>query len=936
MALEPGSTLGPYEVLALIGAGGMGEVYLAREISLGRNVALKVLPPEFTHDAQRVARFEQEARSASALSHPNICTIFALGELPDGRRFIAMEYVEGETLRYRIATSRLTIREAIEIATQVAAALSAAHAAGIVHRDIKPENVMLRPDGFIKVLDFGLAKLTGTSDASAAESTQTAFRTDAGTVVGTIAYMSPEQARGHQVDARTDIWALGTVLYEMVAGRSPFAAQSTSDLLAAILDRDPAPLARFEPGVPPELQRLVTKALRKDRGQRFQHIGDLLLDLQALREELQIQARSGGGVSPQPAVADQMRTVSGATVVAGEDHRRRTRVTLAAATALLVGFIAFAVWWWVGRSRPATATVSTPVQRNLTRLTFGPGLQTDVTFSPDGRFIAYASDRTGNFDIWVQPVAGGDAVQITRSSADETQPDWSPDGSTLVFRSEREGGGLFAVPALGGIERHLTSFGAVPSWSSDSREITFVAGIGPGDGEWPLRLYVVSGEGGSPRELLREFLTNGRWYWIGRHPDGRISALGRHRQLGPALFTMATDGTRLVRSKEPPEFPLRVFASGIFVRRRFQWYPSGTALLLQTESRGVYNLWRVRVDPRTLTWLSAERLTTGPGADVAGVLSRDGSRTAFTTESASVRLWAFPLDSRSNRLSAGEPLTEAEAIVSNSTLSPDGQFVLYNLSRPGMRERSELWLTSVLDNSSELVTTNAIHGCWSPDSRMLAYVRFSRSETRLAIRELRGKERFVGQPFRAMFVPTDWSADGKLLGSSFADGDVVLALWPTANPRASRPEQVLLARPGMQFWEASFSPNRRWLSFVLQRPNSPGENQIVVAPASDPSRWTQVAANHPWPDKPRWSRDGRTLYFISRWPRSYFNLWAMSFDAERGIVVGQPFALSGFKSPRFMISPDVDQTAMSVSARQAILTMKSVSGNIWMLDNVDK
>jgi WD40-like Beta Propeller Repeat len=161
----------------------------------------------------------------------------------------------------------------------------------------------------------------------------------------------------------------------------------------------------------------------------------------------------------------------------------------------------------------------------------------------------------------------------------------------------------------------------------------------------------------------------------------------------------------------------------------------------------------VRVDPRTLTWLSAERLTTGPGADVAAVLSRDGSRTAFTTESASVRLWAFPLDSRSNRLGSGKPLTEAEAIVSNSALSPDGQFVLYNLSRPGMRERSELWMTRVLDNSSELVTTNAIAGCWSPDSRMLAYVRFSSSESRLAIRELRGKERFVGQPFNAMFVP---------------------------------------------------------------------------------------------------------------------------------------------------------------------------------------
>ncbi len=185
MPLQPGATLGPYEIVSLIGSGGMGEVYLAREISLGRNVALKVLPSEFSHDPQRVARFEQEARSASALSHPNICTIHALGELPDGRRFIAMEYVAGETLRHRITTSRFTIREAVDIATQVAAALSAAHAAGIIHRDIKPENVMLRPDSFVKVLDFGLAKRTAANESAAAQSTQTAFRTDAVTVIGT-------------------------------------------------------------------------------------------------------------------------------------------------------------------------------------------------------------------------------------------------------------------------------------------------------------------------------------------------------------------------------------------------------------------------------------------------------------------------------------------------------------------------------------------------------------------------------------------------------------------------------------------------------------------------------------------------------------------------------------------------------------------------------
>ena len=259
MPLQPGTRLGPYEVIALIGAGGMGEVWLATELRLGRKVALKLLPADLTRDPVRIQRFEQEARAASALNHPNVCTIHALDQTSEGQHYIAMEYVEGETLRQRLATSRLSVREALDIAIQVAAALSVAHAAGIVHRDIKPENVMLRPDGVVKVLDFGLAKLAPVGPRRCRTRTQMGVNTDAGTVVGTAAYMSPEQARGQQVDARTDIWSLGVMLYEMVAGRSPFAAPSGTDVLAAILQNEPAPVARFEPDAPAEVQRILTK-----------------------------------------------------------------------------------------------------------------------------------------------------------------------------------------------------------------------------------------------------------------------------------------------------------------------------------------------------------------------------------------------------------------------------------------------------------------------------------------------------------------------------------------------------------------------------------------------------------------------------------------------------------------------------------------------------
>ena len=290
--MRPGESLGDYQLLTLLGAGGMGEVWAAHQQTLGRRVALKLLPEEVTRDPSRIIRFEQEARAASALSHPNVAHIYALGQTADGQRYIAMELVEGETLRARLRRGHLPLPEAIRIAVQSAAALAAAHAVGVIHRDIKPENVMIRPEGFIKVLDFGLAKLVASSTSDVGAATLTMVRTDAGTVLGTVAYMSPEQVRGREVDQRTDIWSLGVMLYEMIAGRSPFAGESRSDVIAAILDREPAPLVRFDPDVPSELQRIVGKALRKDRDERYQGMKDVLLDLQALREDLAEEARS--------------------------------------------------------------------------------------------------------------------------------------------------------------------------------------------------------------------------------------------------------------------------------------------------------------------------------------------------------------------------------------------------------------------------------------------------------------------------------------------------------------------------------------------------------------------------------------------------------------------------------------------------------------------
>ena len=270
VTIAEGTRLGRYEIRRPIGSGGMGEVYMAQDLRLERTVALKILPEGVSADQQRMRRFEQEARAASALNHPNVTHIYEIEEA-DGYHFIAMEYIEGETLRQHMSASALRLQTALDIAQQVAAALSAAHAAGIIHRDIKPENVMVRRDGYVKVLDFGLAKLTDRHDVMDTEApTKALVNTGPGTVMGTARYMSPEQARGQEVDARTDLWSLGVVLYECVAGRPPFEGSTGSDLIAAILSREPPPLARFARDAPETLEWIVTKALAKDRDERYQ------------------------------------------------------------------------------------------------------------------------------------------------------------------------------------------------------------------------------------------------------------------------------------------------------------------------------------------------------------------------------------------------------------------------------------------------------------------------------------------------------------------------------------------------------------------------------------------------------------------------------------------------------------------------------------------
>jgi serine/threonine protein kinase len=668
MPLGPGSRLDAYEIVRPLGSGGMGEVWLATEVRLGRKVALKVLPPDLTQDPLRVQRFEQEARAASALNHPNVCTIHALGQTSEGQRYIAMEYVEGETLRQRLSTTRLTIRESVDIVIQVGAALSAAHESGIVHRDIKPENVMLRPDTFVKVLDFGLAKLAPAAPVTGAvDVTHTALKTDAGIVVGTVAYMSPEQARGQGVDARTDIWSVGVMLYEMVARRSPFAAPSGTEVLAAILDRDPAPLMQFEPHTPGELQRIVSKSLRKDRERRYQLMKELRLDLESLREEAfpRQHASSGDAVVPGSGSTPSVQQ-PGTTI--GVVPRRRHRALVSAATVLGVAILVGAGgWFWL--THRAHEPLTTPAL-TVTRLTANPAdvSVSSARISPDGKYVAY-SDPTG---IQVRIIDTGETQRLPDTSG-MTVYAWTGDGTKIrAARCDPHTCTGWDVSILGGSPQPSGA-----TWPTND-----LMRAAPGGSQ--LLTIAQSGDvkvnwldGESPRTLA-----HGAHLWRG----AAWSAEGSH-----IYFTRSADAIESVSANGGS--PRSVFHSdrGTAVVDIGPALPDGRilAVLEKTPSAG----------QRSAATALAEIHTAAPGATGTTALtewgsdqieqisaSSDGSRFTFLRATIQADVYVADFDARHTVLMTPKRLTLDERDDFATVWTPDSTRVIFVSDRNGLQD----------------------------------------------------------------------------------------------------------------------------------------------------------------------------------------------------------------------------------------------------------
>jgi len=906
--LKSGDVVGSYQITSFIGRGGMGEVYLAHDKRLRRKVALKLLPSSLTRDSSRLHRFEQEARAASALNHPNIIAIYEICEV-NSSLMMAAEFVDGETLRHRLTFRRLNLNEILTISIQIADALSAAHKAGIVHRDIKPENIMIRPDGYVKVLDFGLAKLSepGSAELFTEASTQI-VKTGSGVVIGTVGYMSPEQARGQEVDGRSDIFNLGAVIYEMVAGHKPFAGDTPGDTFAAILKLEPPPLSRVAAETPAELVRIVTKALRKDREERYQVVKDLLLDLKSLKEEIDFEAkldRSGKTTSqPRPETHEIKTPVSSINdSVTIEVKLNQTRAFVIG-IALLLLLIAGGIGLYKLLNRTAPLTADAPHVLKQTQVTFSSGLDVFPALSPDGRSVAYASDQNGNFEIYVKQLSsGGGELQLTNDGQQNLQPSWSPDGQRIAYHSKRRGG-IWAMSALGGAPKQITETGASPAWSPDGSLIAFQSGelgeIFTARTIPPSTIWIVPSQGGTPKQISQPGNPRGGHAAPSWSPDGKRIAFQVADFIFGTVWTMAADGSELKKIGNGAD----------------PTYAGDGHLYFSTGHSGGGELSRIRVsllgDP-----IGEPAVVVDPGQGTyrgSPTISKDGKSVLYSVNRFASNLWTIPLSANGDAAGPPSPFLPDTSLRTNlPRFSSDGRRVALNRWRPGMS--ADIWVADADGKNLTQVTNNPAtdsQASWLPGGDKLAFLS-SRNNDHLALWTTSlttGKEEpllDLGEGIEFATV----SPDGTQVAYNFTQNGVV-NVW-VAQLRDGQRRQLTFEDQmgGFPCW----SPDGQWIAFEKKG----DQNDYLMLIPSKGGEATQLTFDKgkSWPHG--FSPSGDKIVFAGQRDGAW-NIYSISIATKVQKQLTNYSKLNAFaRYPAW-------------APNQIVYEYAVATGNIWMLE----
>ncbi|HEY0460667.1 MAG TPA: protein kinase [Pyrinomonadaceae bacterium] len=874
-----GSFINQYKILSILGKGGMGTVYLAEDTRLERRVAIKMLAGDLANDATRLERFFQEARAASALNHPNILTVHEIGET-GGTHFIVTEFIKGRTLQHYLAEEKPTVAGVLEIAAQIGSALSGAHASGIIHRDIKPDNIMVRRDGIVKVLDFGIAKLSdaaGTAEIDGEAATRIrATMTTPGMLIGTPQYMSPEQARAQKVDFRTDIFSFGVVLYEMLAGRPPFSGATQMDIIGAILKDEPPPLSQYLPEISHALEHIVAKTLRKDREQRYQHIEDLLIDLNDAKKTLEFSPRR-----------IHQTEISNAPVTAetGSKLSRQSRFSLAQVLFFLLiaaGLTGLAGWFTAKPLSTGAPAETPPKTAEIISWASTPGEYYSVgSFSPDGKMIAFASTKTGGRNIWIKQTATGEAIQITKDEFSNEQPIWSPGGEELAFFSTRGNQtGVWRIPLLGGAPKFI----AIVEDGSSILRLWSKTGLIYYESNNDI--YAIDVNSGQTRQITELDSKLIKAESISISPD----------EQNVSYTTIDDDKWSIWTKPIAGGEPKKLFTGGSEIKNT-AWHTDNRRIFYSRLVDGGFQIFVTDINaapPKQITFGEKDAFV----LDVAP----DGARILYGSAKEESDIWSVNVKDSKETAVASDIDSELWAAV-----APDGKSIAYQ-SIKNLSQGNNLFNGRVLIkklNSDEQPTEISAEGylpVWSADGALLAFMEISGNKNRIATVRVAGGQKQT------------------------AAGDVVAI------------NNSLLPYNHIQTSDYSWSPDSRQIAYVSK---TSGQSNLWITGADGTNNF-QLTANADaklYFYCPLWSPDGKSIAFTTRTGNSgkqTYSAWVIDTETKTtGLLTQQKtfFRLLGWEqggAKLFLVSTEGSETS-SLHGEVSIRQLETETGKIQTL-----